>query len=152
MSTRPDPTTTGAGHGPCSDCARTGCGDAFGRLISLELQGDQTYAPFHTVTVSAHYLQHPSLGRDGRDDWWGFLDVYLTNGLDAVARIAQSRRMANASGRSVPPVRAPSGLVVPRWVGTGITAVEVIGPGPNELPPEGHGGRMEAWARSVMTG
>ena len=152
MFKRPDPTTTGAGPEPCSDCARTGCGYAFGRLIALEFQGVQAYAPFHTVTVSAHYLQHPSLGREGRDDWWGFLDIYLTNGLDAVAGIARSRRMASASGRSIPPVRAPSGLVVPNSVGTGITAVEVIGPGPDELPPEGHGRRMEAWARSIMTG
>lgn len=150
MSTKLDPTPTGAGPEPCSDCTRMGCGLAFGRLISLEFQGVPPYAPFHTITVSAHYLQHPSLGRVGRDDWWGFLDVYLTNGLDAVERIAHSRRMANASGRSIPPVHAPSGLVVPRSVGTGITAVEVIGLGPDELSPEGHGVRMEAWARSIM--
>lgn len=144
-----DPTATGSVTESCADCERTGCGEAFGRLIALEFQGVQPYAPFHTITVSAHYLQHPSLGTAGRSDWWGFIDVYLAQGLEAVTEVAESRRKANAAGRPVPPVDAPSGRPPPDTVGTSVTVVEVIGRGPYPMPVEGHASRMRLWASSI---
>lgn len=102
--------------GSCVECGASDCREAFERLLALEYERREPYARFHTITVSAYYLQHPSRGAEGRAVWWEFLHLYLSEGLDAVAGVVRRRQSANAVGAPLPDVRAVADHRYPiRW-------------------------------------
>ncbi|TCP57465.1 hypothetical protein EV191_1011421 [Tamaricihabitans halophyticus] len=138
----------------CSDCgAAANCAELFDRLLALDHAREEPWGPLHSIVVACYFLQHPAAEADASTQW-GFLQVYLRDGLAAVhARQATARRRNSHrhSGRS-----PHDGLFadVPQLPANGparpftMTIADVSAGG--DFPAEGHTERVRAWAAATV--